>query len=184
MKLNSDILKAAMAAHYRYDEQCPLVALEANCRLEPWAGELADLLVVTKGRYLVEVEAKCSIADLRADRRKSKHHWHDCGYRGAPTYKVMPTRFLYFAVPKEIANKAIAVCDQLFPYAGVWGVHAEKGAYSNVPGWSFFVESYRRPKVLGGEKLTIEQLIQMAKEQSGTVCRLAKYKALAESGLD
>ena len=178
MRLNSDILKAAMAWHYRYDEQCPLVALEASCRLETWAGELADLLVVTKGRHLVEIEAKCSIADLRADRLKNKHHWHKGGYPG------MPTRFFYFAVPKEIANKAVAVCNKLFPYAGVWGVYAEKGAYSNVPGWSFFVESYRRPKVLRKEKLTVHQLVQMVRQQSGTVCRLAKYKAFAESGMD
>ena len=178
MKPNPDVIKAAMAWHYRYDAQCPLVALEANCRLKPWAGELADLLIVTKGRYLVEVEAKCSIGDLRKDRLKSKHRQFRDGYGG------MPTRLFCFAVPKELANKAVAVCDKLFPYAGVWGVYAEKGAYSNVPGWSFFTELYRKPRVLRGERLTVEQLVQMVRQQSGTVCRLAKYKALTESGMD
>jgi len=178
LKLNSDVIKAGMAAHYRYKEQCPLVALEAHCFLETWGGELADLLILTKGRRLIEVEVKCSLADLRQDRFKSKHRQFRDGYGGTPTQR------FYFAVPKEIANKAVRVCDQFFPYAGIWGVSAEKGAYSNVPGWSFFVESYRHPKVLSGERLTVKQLVQMAREQSGTVCRLAKYKALTEYGMD
>lgn len=178
MKLSSEVIKAAIAWHYRYDEQCPLVAFEANCRLEPWTGERADLLVVTKDRHLVEVEIKCSIADLRADRKKSKHQRFRDGYGG------MPTHLFYFAFRKEIANRALAVCDKLFPYAGVWGVSVVKGAYSNVPGWSFFSECYRRPRVLSQERLSISKIVRMSMEQSGTLCRLAKLKALAEAGMD
>lgn len=47
MKLTADSIKAAVAAYWRYTRQCPLVALEASCLLEPFNdGGQADVLAV------------------------------------------------------------------------------------------------------------------------------------------
>lgn len=157
-KVSAEKIKAAVAAYWRYTRQCPLVALEANCRLQSFSdGGQADVLVVTKERYLMEVEVKISMEDLRRDHEKRKH----LSFRyGLPKY---PTRHFYFAVPKELANRVILVCDQLYPYAGVLGCNGIDD-----------IDIYRHPKALWGKKLTFPQILHMVREQSATLCRLAR----------
>lgn len=52
MKERSDNLKAIIASYWRYQRQCPVIALEVD-----WAfQERADVLVVTQDRFLIETE--------------------------------------------------------------------------------------------------------------------------------
>lgn len=164
MSVSADAIKATIAGHFRYQLQYHFVALEGNCQLQSFNdyGQ-ADVLAITPDRYLVEVEVKTSITDFRKDVKKRKHR----AFRnGDDRY---PTKYFYFAVPRELANHVSLICDNLYTYAGVLGTDGG--------GWAD-VTSYRRAKRLAGQRLTFKQILHMVREQSATLCRLAK--ALAE----
>jgi len=167
VKPNSDTIKAAVASYFRYQRQCPLVAFECNARLEPWGGELADVVVVNEGKQLLVVEVKISLADFRKDKRK-RQHTHFSKDTG-----ILPVTYFYFAVPKELANKVAYICDDIYPYAGVL-------SWSN----SEFdvVEVFKHPKTLHPKalyvgQLTEEQINFITRTQTATLCRLAKKVA-------
>lgn len=167
MKVTSDSIKASVASYYRYGRQFPLVALEANSRLEAFNdGGQADVLAVDKTRLLIEVEVKLNLADLIRDRQKLKHR----NYRD--NLMNYPTHLFYFAVPKSIANQAVLICGQLYPYAGVLGCDGQG---------RFDVVVYREGKALFGKPLMFPQLLRMAREQSATICRLAEAVAKFKS---
>lgn len=162
MKVTADSIKASVAAYWRYIRQYPFVALEASCRLESFNdGGQADVLVITKDRLLIEVEVKLSIDDVRRDRNKLKHR----SFRDFSQYFSYPTHYFYFAVPKELANKVAIICAQLYTYAGVLGCDGQ-GQYD--------VSVYKEPKALPGGKLSFVQILRMSREQSATICRLAR----------
>ncbi len=71
IKINADGIKAAVATYFRYTCQHPIIAFEA-----PGAGGVADVLVVTRSRRLIEIEVKVSLSDLRRDVKKSKHRYY------------------------------------------------------------------------------------------------------------
>lgn len=151
MKIDSEKIRASVAAYFRYERQYYLVAFEADN---------ADLLVVDKDNFLTEVEVKVSLSDLRRDRSKTKHRWFSCG----ETTPRLPRRYFYFAVPKEIANKVHLICDEKYLYAGVLGTDGGGGAD---------VVIYRRAQDLKAVALLEKDLYKLVKEQSGTLCRLA-----------
>lgn len=160
--MNSETIKACIAAYWRYERQCPLVAFEASSRLDWGWGEQADVLAVNKERYLIETEVKVSISDFRKDKHKPRHRY----FRNENFCSLYPTAYFYFAVPKEIANQVSLDCDQIYPYAGVLG--CPKGTDEQA------VEIYRNPKRLSGKRLSIKQVIYMVRSQTATLCRLAK----------
>jgi len=159
VELSSDAIKASVAAYFRYTRQCPLVAFEAAARLDWGYSEQADVLVVTKDRHLSVVEVKTSLSDFRKDGKKAchRHYKDDTGF--------WPTAYFYFAVPKSLANKITLLCDQLYPYAGVIGCNSLS---------EYEIEFYRKPKRLRGKKLTLKQIVYMARSQTATLCRLAR----------
>ncbi len=159
MPVNSDQIKAVIASYWRYIIQCPVVALEASSSLSSYSDdERADILAINKNRFLIETEVKVSLADLRRDHKKSKHHaFRSGGYR-------YPARYFYFAVPQEIANGAKIICDDLFPYAGILGSDGSN---------EYGVQLYRKAKPLSSKRLTFPQALRVAFGQSATVCRLA-----------
>lgn len=152
--IRAEAIKAAVATYWRYQRQCPIVALEVDSQLKGWMGEPADILVVNDGRYLIEIEVKVNLTDLKHDAKKRKHQ----AFRNRTT----ATTHFYFAVPKDLANKAKDVCDELFPYAGIIGTD---GRYD--------VEIYRPAKALCFKKLDYSNIFRIIRGQSGTVCRLA-----------
>lgn len=163
MRIKSNKVKAIMASYWRYTRQCPLVALEANCHLGSFSdGGQADILAVNKNGLLIETEVKLTIGDFRRDKKKRKHR------RFRDNDGSYPVTYFYFGVPRDIANKVSFLCAELFPYAGVLGT-AGQGEYD--------VSVYRKPKILSGKKLSFLQITRMAREQSATVCRLAKELA-------
>lgn len=158
--MNSDTIKACVAAYWRYKRQCPLVAFETGSRLDWGYGEQADILAVNKERCLIETEVKVSIADLKKDKNKPRH----CFFRdGGGHY---PTAYFYFAVPKDIANQVTLLCDSLFPYAGVLGCPNSTDELE--------VDVYRNPKHLRGGKLSFKHILYMSRAQTATLCRLAR----------
>lgn len=158
--MNSDTIKACVAAYWRYQRQCPFVAFESSSRLDWGYAEQADILAVNKERYLIETEVKVSMSDLRKDKDKPRHRF----FRdGGGSY---PTAYFYFAVPKELANQVTLLCDNLYPYAGVLGCPNSTEELA--------VEIYRNPKRLKGTKLSFKDILYMTRAQSATLCRLAK----------
>ena len=163
-------LKAIIAAYWRYKIQCPLVALEANCRLDSFNdGGQADVLAVNKNGFLIETEIKLNIPDFRRDINKTKHRDFSRNSR------VYPTKYFYFAVPKAIGNEVSYLCADIYPYAGVLASDGDD---------YFGVEVYRQPKLLMGRKLSALQLGRMMKEQSATICRLAEKLTKLNGGKD
>lgn len=157
--MNSEQLKATMASYWRYEKQCPVVALEVNSTLTTLAkDERADILAITQRQMLIETEIKISLADLRKDIKKRKHR----DYHYNPPQGV--THYFYFAVPLAIANETKLICDDLYPYAGILGSDG---------GNELGVRVYRNPKPLSKKKLTFLQITRLVFGQSATVCRLA-----------
>ena len=157
--MTADQIKAVVASYWRYVRQCPVIALEVSSNLSSYSGdEIADVLAVDKNRFLIETEVKITLADLRRDAKKSKH-------RDFRDNRLCVARYFYFAVPRDIANDAKLICDDLYPYAGVLGTNGLD---------EYGVEIYRNAKPLAGKKLTYPQVLRIIFNQSSTVCRLAK----------
>jgi predicted DNA-binding ribbon-helix-helix protein len=187
--IDSATVKATVAAYWRFQHQCNLVAFEAPETLEAY-GAAADILAVDGRRFLIETEVKVSISDLRADIKKPKHQYFRkiLGKDYKPTKKnyfggsqlkepeERPVRYFYFAVPKELANETILICEQLYPYAGVLGTNGHN------TGQTTDVTVYRKAELLPGEKLNWSLLRVMIRSQSATVCRLARDLAEEREG--
>jgi hypothetical protein len=182
--IDSATIKATIAAYWRFQRQCNLVAFEAPDTLVVYDAP-ADVLAVNGRRFLIETEVKVSISDLRADRSKPKHEYFrkilgsdykqiKKNYFGGTQYNEpgeRPVRYFYFAIPKEIANETRLICDQLYPYAGVLGTDG----YNN--GQSTDVTVYKQADLLPGEKLGWSHIRVMIRSQSATVCRLSQKLA-------
>jgi hypothetical protein len=168
MILTSLEIKAMVAGFFRYKVQCPVVAFEASNKLKWATGEPADILVVTKSRMLYEIEVKISISDLRGDRQKRKHS----SFRNSPSY--LPVHKYYFAVSNELSDKALDICNEIYPYAGL--LEISKFPF-NSAAVDFGVRVRKTPKCLNSARLPLKEVLFLVKEQSGTLCRLARENA-------
>lgn len=189
-ELDSDTVKALTLQYWRYDRQHSLVILEYDG---------ADVLTVSKDRFLYEVEVKVSIADLRRDIAKAKHFilrerlgLDTDGVKAWQWQRLLRSRSLYpglrrpkphlqqfyFAVPLQLEDKARAVIDELYPYAGLL-----TGRLYDEPGLRYgVVELSKRPRRLDdAQRLPVKALVQMVKAQSATITRLALAGARKEN---
>ena len=164
-------IKAMIAGYFRYKKQCPIIAFEASNRLKWATGEPADILVVSESRMLYEIEGKLSLSDLKNDKKKGKHYMFRRQSDYLPVYK------FYFATPKELSNAALDIVREYYPYAGLLAV--SKFPF-NSAALDFGVQEVISPKHLNNKPLPMKDIIYLVKEQSGTICRLARDKALAE----
>lgn len=114
-------MKAELSAYWRFHRQMPIVAVEALNE---------DVLILTKRRLLIICEIKVSIADMRHDIEKPKHDhlYNETGTAPLPGMRLYdktspwtPSSF-YFGVPRILAEKALKVRDELYPYAGLISV--------------------------------------------------------------
>jgi len=185
-------MRAKVAYYFRYQLQCPLVAIEANTLLTSFnSGGQADVMAINKKRQVIEVEIKTSIADMRKDIHKPKHYWlwrdhfdeqpSDDMFERRPLWKRERRRasaigpgisrpachLFYFAVPPDLVNKAREVCDELYPYAGLLAVDRKMDRAL------YYITTAKKAKVYKREKASPQQLVRMAREMSATVCRLA-----------
>lgn len=165
-------IKSTVAGYFRYKGQCPIVAFEASDKLRWSTGEPADVLVISESRMLYEIEVKVSLSDLKHDVLKSKHRW----FSSSP--ETYPVNRFYFAVPDDLEGKALEVCKELYPYAGLLSVDKFPFVSSAV---DFGVHVVKQPRILNIRRLEISEVIFLVKEQSGTICRLARDKALLEA---
>jgi hypothetical protein len=199
MGKNSFILKSRLAAYWRYDRQCPIVAFEANTKLEGWnSGGQSDVLVIDKKGFLIETEVKVNLNDLRADREKPKHYHLYLDYykdisllpdvKGWRRYrkwlervkelpscsseaKVYPISLFYFAVPEGMEVDAEKVRSELYPYAGLIVVRNV-----DMADWIHYINSIditKTPHIFIRDKLTDKQILHMQREMSATICRLS-----------
>ncbi len=150
-------IKVAVASYFRYRLQCPIVAFESAT---------SDVVVVdSKGRR-VEIEVKTSIEDLKADNKKTKHHY----YRLGEVHPIHPTAYFYFAVPMYLCDKALEVVESMYSYAGLFGVYdfgTEKDILQDV----VCLKRKASPLALTVPKLNLYQLGRIIKDQSGTLIR-------------
>jgi hypothetical protein len=89
---NSEIIKTALMAYYRFRRQW-ICGTEVHCGI---AGETADVMVDT-GTEIREVEVKCSKSDLwTGEAKKSKHKWYMVGHKNIPNsfYICVPTNLI------------------------------------------------------------------------------------------
>ena len=175
--MNAFEAKTAVLEYWRFKEQCPMVALEASCTLRAFKnGGAADVLAVSKKRLLIETEIKITLFDLRRDSQKPKHLYFRQGLQLSfgssvlPSMAAYPTSLFYFAVPFDLWKEANLICEDLFPYAGILAIDQ----YSEANGDCYVHSQVRQPRRLSVTKLTGLQLMRMAREQSATLCRLAK----------
>lgn len=181
-------LKAMMARYLRFERACPLLALECPSMLEnSWTtGGAADLLAVDKAGFLIEIEVKVSISDLKADRNKPKHNYYrkvmgypynnkvrKFGHVFTEEPNFYPTHLFYFAVTPEIANEAKLVCENLYPYAGLLRPH--NTFYSSGTVGNVYIA--KKPRAINPEKITFKQISLLAKSQSATIVRLLEVMA-------
>lgn len=103
-------LQCALARHYDWRIQEMFFNVE-------FGGGVADVVMVTKARYIVEFEIKISLSDWNADQHKDK--WQH------PSRKKI-SRF-YYVVPEWLAAKAP---DWLPPNAGI--ISVTEGGYCKV----------------------------------------------------
>jgi hypothetical protein len=89
-----------------YEKKCLAVLHERTPR---YCSGQPDVLGVTKGRYLIEVEIKRSLSDFRANAKKYHVRNRDCFIQNQP-------RQFYFFVPESIVEKCKA---ELPPWAGL-----------------------------------------------------------------
>lgn len=88
-----------------------------------------DMLIVTKNRYLTEVEIKISLSDLKADFKKEHQH------------KDENIKNFYYAFPEEMKEKAI----ELIPEGAGILIAVKKHLNS---GYEYrAIECYRKPKI-------------------------------------
>lgn len=98
-----------------------------------------DLLVVTPAGYASEIEIKISISDLRADLLKPHQH------------KSKKIKYLYFALPLELKEKAIPIIPE---HAGIIFVEPY--------GDSYYASIFRPAKLNKGHRvLTSDELIHL-----------------------
>lgn len=173
-KIDSALIRRHAAHWLRYTKQCMVLALEADL-----IGEPADIMGITRGRHVIEIEIKISMADFRRDIEKRKHQSMrmEAGlaykkYRQIFFGKVIenspqhyPVRLFYFAVPKDLGEKAAAECAELYPYAGVLGFKEDHG-FAPQP------YTYRVPLPLFKGKLSLENIARVIKSQSASLCRI------------
>lgn len=170
-------LKAELASYYRFVRQHPVVAVEALSE---------DLLVVSNSRQLSIIEVKVSTADMRQDRLKSKHadirnvlklpllekqHSH---HSDPLKYGFVPNYF-YFAVPREMWEKAEKIRQELYPYAGLITCGFDAGGWSSIPGRASVIRESGTK--IHRNRISLRTLSQVVKAQSASLANAYAHLA-------
>lgn len=134
----------------RYVSKCMIVVTERSPR--EWATGRPDLLGITKGRYLVEIEIKRSMSDFRANSKKTH-----ISYRNQKPLKETngyPRQF-YYLIPHRLAEPATLETPE---WAGLMSV-GENGINA--------IKIIKKAPVnKGSRKLTLKECVYMACAQS------------------
>lgn len=176
--LLSEELKINLICYWRFARGCPIVAIEHNWRH-------SDVLAVTKDGMLIETEVKTTLQDLKRDNQKPKHYpmgrqlAFDEGKESDTPYRPgagIQVNYFYFAVPAELADKALEVVKQSYSYAGLLAVHP-----TNYEHWDNYhdvvhkAHRFAKPELPMGSGFWSwgHELMDLVAGQSTTVCRMA-----------
>ena len=165
--MNSDTIKACVANYYRYQRQCPIVALEAwNYHYPP---NQPDVLVVDVKNRLIEVEVKVSLSDFKADRKKKIWQVREMNPNEWPWQ-------VYFAVPDVLVEKVQPVLPEgcgLLEVSSKWHeMYLLERAVKCV---------VKAPTHKGKAKLSDHYLQTIIAAQSATLCRTLARLTRAKS---
>lgn len=100
--MNSDYIKACLAANFRFIKRCAIMATEV--------GYFNSDFLVIRDNKLVEVEIKLTKSDLLADFRKDKHAIFENKVEPNKRQKDFIPNFFYFCVPPELVEVAVSKC--------------------------------------------------------------------------
>lgn len=95
IKIRACDVERAVVAHFNFRRN--VIVPNVSWGMLPWE---ADLLILTKAKYLIEIEIKVSLSDLKRDVDKDK--WHE----RHKTNKLIRQR--YFAMPFPLATSDAA----------------------------------------------------------------------------
>ncbi len=164
--MNAEIIKASVLSYLHFERNCPIIALEA------FFGDM-DVAAVTKAGYLIEVEVKMTLADLKRELKKDKHitrkkePWETI-YRGP----VIKAAYYYIAIPYNLYLKSEKFIKESFPHYGILTVSAQQSYWeSSRMGYEVAVRKSAK-RLTKVEKLTMEQQIELASKQGNAICSL------------
>ena len=171
--MNSTHVKTSVACYFRYIRQYPIVSFERSLKglYNP------DVLAVTKDRRLIEAEVKISTQDMKNDAKK--RIWNIREH--SPNLYTIPYQF-YYAVPYTMKDKALEIIstwkneNKLCGNTGLIGI-IEK---DNNIGFKDAVVVKKAPINKNSPKLSVKQVIQMVKNQSGSLCSAMKMIAVLQ----
>lgn len=153
-------IRYAVSCWLRYGKQCPIVSFERGGH--GWAWNHPDIFAVDTKRRTYDVEIKMSFSDFRADFKKEKFQPYSVNAK-------RPTWF-YYAAPLPLAEKILA--SKLLPVgAGLLGI--TRFHESGQDGVQLMVRAEKHD----GDTPTMAHMVSWIKDQSGTLCGMAKQIA-------
>ena len=155
------VIRYAVSCWLRYARQCPIVSFERGGVGHFWGHP--DIFAVDKRRQTYDVEIKMSLSDFKADGHKEKFQPYAVG---APR----PT-FFYYACRESLGEK---ISPLLPPGAGLIVVNGFRE--SGQDGMEVRIAAKKFP----GFEPKMADLVSWVKDQSGTLCGLAKQIASSE----
>lgn len=164
----AEVMKLEALAYWRLERQHVMGAIECQG---------ADVKTMTRAKMLAETEIKVSIADMQRE-VKTKHykHWQmSLIERGHGRYYGCSVHYFYFLVPSRIQDKALEICRERYPYAGllVFFGKAEDLYYDKC------IKSVKPAKRLDRKKATEAEIIRLGCGASNTAIRYGN-KAIVE----
>lgn len=170
-----DEMKLGVLAYWRYCRHHIMGAIECASAKD------ADVLTITKSLMITETEVKVSIGDMRREVKTKFHKHRRMMAFGEQHRLLMPSaNYFYFVVPEELQDKALGVCQELYPYAGL--LIYKDGANdlyspSNIISVVKVAKRFKRPKP------DIKEILQIGYAASNTAIRYGnKLKKLNDFG--
>lgn len=167
-----DEMKLGVLAYWRYSRQHIMGAIECSS---------SDVLTITKSLMITETEVKVSIGDMRREvKTKFCKHSRMMAF-GEQHRLLMPSaNYFYFAVPEELKEKALNVCQERYPYAGLL---IYKNGVGDFYSPSLIVSVVKTAKRFKRPKPGMEEILRIGYAASNTAIRYGnKLKELNASG--
>ncbi len=132
----------------------------------------ADVMVIARSLAMVETEVKLTIADMRSE-LKSKWHKH---WRMAENVRYLglhpAANYFFFAVPEALKDRALAVIDELYPYAGLL-IRTDAGD----------IERVKQSRRFSKPKPELKQLMEIGYAATQTILKYGYLLVLNRQGV-
>jgi hypothetical protein len=160
--LSAATLRAAATEWLRYERRCYIVTWERG----PWGhlNHRPDVMGVPPSRQLTEIEIKRSFADFKHDAEKNIWQHRDLFKRAWPA-------FFYYLVTPELTEKCLPLVRD---GCGLLTVDPAQLTYAGLPAVTCVK---RATRCRDARRLTLRQLVEMVRHQSGTLASAAAQLA-------